>query len=217
MSINLSVGFQIPTNVVEVGNEITSDQLAAITNATTPTSANPFLTLAGGTLTGSIAVGTMGFTTTISGPSINFDGGLIINQEESYIAGFNIDLPASGTISNVGSISFSDSTTQTTAAVPYNTKKAIANLCASCFGSAGTTFYFTNYVAQCVAQGSKFTMGSQYLLGLGTGSTPTYTFILTFAGPLIADTGISYTSASGHSVCYSADYGSTWTYSDLSF
>jgi hypothetical protein len=44
MSINLSVGVMIPTNVVEVGNEITADQLAAITSASAPTSANPFIT-----------------------------------------------------------------------------------------------------------------------------------------------------------------------------
>jgi hypothetical protein len=44
MSISVSIGTQIPTNVVEVGNEITSDQLAAITSASTPTSANPFVT-----------------------------------------------------------------------------------------------------------------------------------------------------------------------------
>ena len=44
MSINLSVGVMIPTNVVEVGNEISADQLAAITSASTPTSANPFVT-----------------------------------------------------------------------------------------------------------------------------------------------------------------------------
>lgn len=44
MSINLSVGVMIPTNVVEVGNEISADQLAAITSASSPTSANPFIT-----------------------------------------------------------------------------------------------------------------------------------------------------------------------------
>jgi hypothetical protein len=44
MSINVSIGFQIPTNVVEVGNEITSDQLGAIGAASTPSAANPFVT-----------------------------------------------------------------------------------------------------------------------------------------------------------------------------
>jgi len=78
------------------------------------TAALPFT---GGNLTGSIAVGTGGFTTTISGPSIGFDGGLVINQEEAHITGFNINLPASGTITSCGSITFSDSTVQTTAAV----------------------------------------------------------------------------------------------------
>jgi hypothetical protein len=45
MSLRASIGFQIPTNVVEVGNEITSDALAAINSASTPSAANPFATL----------------------------------------------------------------------------------------------------------------------------------------------------------------------------
>jgi hypothetical protein len=45
MALQASVGFQIPTNVVEVGNEITTDQLAAITSApNSPSTANPFAT-----------------------------------------------------------------------------------------------------------------------------------------------------------------------------
>ena len=44
MSINVSVGVMIPTNVVEVGNEISADQLAAITSASTPSAANPYAT-----------------------------------------------------------------------------------------------------------------------------------------------------------------------------
>jgi hypothetical protein len=45
MSINISVALQIPTNVVEVGNEITAQQLGAITSGSSPTSANPFTTV----------------------------------------------------------------------------------------------------------------------------------------------------------------------------
>ena len=44
MSITAQVGVMIPTNVVEVGNEISSDQLAAIQSSTTPSAANPFVT-----------------------------------------------------------------------------------------------------------------------------------------------------------------------------
>ena len=44
MALQASVGFQIPTNVVEVGDEITADQLAAITNASYPSVANPMAT-----------------------------------------------------------------------------------------------------------------------------------------------------------------------------
>lgn len=45
MSISLSVAVQIPTNVVEVGNEISTQQLGAITSGSGPTSANPFTTV----------------------------------------------------------------------------------------------------------------------------------------------------------------------------
>ncbi len=44
MSINVNVGNIIPTNVVEVGNEISADQLAAITAADSPSATNPFAT-----------------------------------------------------------------------------------------------------------------------------------------------------------------------------
>jgi len=44
MSINVNVGNNIPTNVVEVGNEISVNQLAAITAATDPSATNPFST-----------------------------------------------------------------------------------------------------------------------------------------------------------------------------
>lgn len=156
MSLQASVGFQIPTNVVEVGNEITADQLAAINAASnTPSAANPFAT----------------------------------NQ---FVLG-------QGFITSA----------------PYDIKRAIANLCASCFTSNGTTLQFTNYVALSVAQSGKFTSGNSYLLGIGTpGSAPTYTFGLIYSTPSVADTGILYTSVSGQAICYSEDSGSTWTYAD---
>jgi hypothetical protein len=59
MSLQASVGFQIPTNVVEVGNEISSDQLAAIQNASGATAANPFVvksSLLRGIQTGSVSL-----------------------------------------------------------------------------------------------------------------------------------------------------------------
>ena len=55
MSLQASVGFQIPTNVVEVGDEISADQLAAIQAASTPSTGNPFATQAW--------VGSQGYTT----------------------------------------------------------------------------------------------------------------------------------------------------------
>lgn len=44
MALQASVGFQIPTNVVEVGNEISADQLAAIGASSFPSAANPMAT-----------------------------------------------------------------------------------------------------------------------------------------------------------------------------
>jgi hypothetical protein len=44
MSINVSVGVMIPVDVLEVGNEISADQLAAIQNASGATVSNPMAT-----------------------------------------------------------------------------------------------------------------------------------------------------------------------------
>lgn len=44
MSINVSVGVMIPVDVLEVGNEISADQLAAIQNASMASAANPMVT-----------------------------------------------------------------------------------------------------------------------------------------------------------------------------
>jgi hypothetical protein len=113
-------------------------------------------------------------------------------------------------------LTFPDSTTQTTAA-SYDAKKAIANLCASCLTTNGTTIGFTNYIAIAVIQGSKFQSGSNYLIGIGTpGGTPS-TLTLTSSSVTYADAGMSWGSYYGQCVCYSDDGGSTWTYSDLSF
>jgi hypothetical protein len=43
MSINVSTGVMIPANVLEVGNEISSDQLAAIQGASGASAANPMV------------------------------------------------------------------------------------------------------------------------------------------------------------------------------
>jgi hypothetical protein len=214
MSISASVGVQIPTNVVEVGNEITADQLGAITSASSPSAANPFLTLAGGTLTGAVSVpqinNNLNVDLVIDSYNDTGAGTHYLHKFTPYDGKFNL-------ATNGGGLVFPDSTVQTTAAVAYDTKKAIANLCASCF-TAGATFYFTNYVAQCVAQGTKFTSGNSYLLGVGVINTsPTYTFALTSSSTSVADTGITYTSITNNCVCYSEDSGSTWTYADLSF
>lgn len=68
MSLQASVGFQIPTNVVEIGNEISADQLAAIQAASTPSTGNPFATQSW--------VGSQGYTTS-SG----------LSQDQAYAIG----------------------------------------------------------------------------------------------------------------------------------
>ena len=113
-------------------------------------------------------------------------------------------------------ITFPDSTTQTTAAT-YDAKKAIANLAASCFTTNGSTIGFTNYIAAAVAQGSKFQTSSAYLLGIGTPGYGPTTLTLTYSSATFADSGVSWGSYSGQAIAYSDDYGTTWTYADLTF
>jgi hypothetical protein len=77
----------------------------------------------GGTITDPIVIdqsATSGFTTTFNGDGLQMGGGLYISQEENVVSGFNINLQASGSVNNIGTLSFADSTTQTTAAVPFN-------------------------------------------------------------------------------------------------
>ena len=76
-----------------------------------------YLPLAGGTLTGNLVLDdpVIGFPATLNGALFGFAGGLAINIEEAHIDGFNINLPASGTITSCGSITFQDLTVQTTA------------------------------------------------------------------------------------------------------
>jgi hypothetical protein len=77
----------------------------------------------GGTITNPIVVdqsATSGFTTTFNGDGLQMGGGQYISQEESVVSGFNINLQASGSVNSIGTLSFADSTTQTTAAVVFN-------------------------------------------------------------------------------------------------
>lgn len=179
------------------------------------------LPLGGGNLTGGITISTAGFTTAISGPNIAFDGGLLISQEEGHIDGFNINLPASGTIANCGTIYFSDSTVQTTAPVSYDVKKGIANTCAGCMYINSGYINFNGGVALALFSSSKFNGGGQYRLGWTNGGGYAGTFSLSTAtnifGDVYANTGTGYLSLSGERLAYSEDYGSTWTYSDFTF
>lgn len=127
-----------------------------------------------------------------------------------------LNLSSVGTIVTTSGITFPDSTVQTTAAT-YDAKKAIANLAASCFTTNGSTIGFTNYIAAAVAQGSKFQTSSAYLLGIGTPGYGPTTLTLTYSSATWADSGVSWGSYSGQAIAYSDDYGTTWTYADLTF
>lgn len=250
MSITAQVGVMIPTNVVEVGNEISSDQLAAIQNAASPSAANPLATINdvsessfnGGTVTNPIIINesaTSGWTTNFSGVGLTMAGGsMYVSQEEVLVSGFNIQLPVGGTIT------FGDSTTQTTAGISdapsdgttygrkdgaweavggggSDPKKAIANLAAGCFYYNGPYVFFNGGIATAVQVSSKFTGSSQYRLGYGTIGSSLTIFTLSMTtnsnGDTIASTGIGYISVMGQTVAYSDDYGTTWTYSDYTF
>ena len=114
-----------------------------------------YLPLEGGTVTGPIIVdesATSGFTSTLSGAQLSFDGtGCYISGEETTIYGFNS--------SNVGSITFSDSTTQTTAAVaPPSVDTLKANAIISninyFYGGSGTWVGGNNPVPSVAASAS---------------------------------------------------------------
>jgi hypothetical protein len=113
MSINVSVGFQIPTNVVEVGNEISTQQLGAITSGSSPTSANPFTTVsyvsglyatkASPTFTGTVTIpagaSISGYLTTSSASSTyQTIAGMSSYVTPSYLTsnGYLTDAPADG-------------------------------------------------------------------------------------------------------------------------
>ena len=129
-----------------------------------------YLPLAGGTVTGPIIVdesATSGYTTSYSGALISMAGGsMYISQEESVVYGFNVQLPVSG------SITFGDSTTQTTAAVSGVTSdKAIANAFAASMwyawdgydysrnGVVNTNYIGGSYLSAGISDGTTFAAG----------------------------------------------------------
>jgi hypothetical protein len=131
-----------------------------------------YLPLAGGTVTGPIIVdesATSGFTTTFNGNGLQMEGGQYISQEESVVSGFNISLQVSGTVDNIGALSFADSTTQTTAGV--SSDKAIANAFAASMwyawdgydysrnGVVNTNYIGGSYLSAGISDGTTFAAG----------------------------------------------------------
>jgi len=123
MSINVSVGFQIPTNVVEVGNEITNDQLAAITSSSTPSAANPYATVS--TLVRTIFTGSNTVTASSNSHIYVLDNSDTLTVDDSPPAGTVIPVVciggtacyigcASGTTLNGGTASISYASTVVT-------------------------------------------------------------------------------------------------------
>jgi len=104
------------TQMRSSGISLSSGGAITFGDATTQsTAAVPFN---GGTVTAPVVVdesATSGYTTSYSGAAISMAGGsMYISQEETVVFGFNVQLPLGG------SITFGDSTTQTTAAVVFN-------------------------------------------------------------------------------------------------
>lgn len=138
------------------------------TNLIWATVTGDYLPEIGGTVTGPIIVdesATSGYTTTYSGAQISMAGGsMIISQEDVLIEGYNVMLPASGTIGNIGTLTFSDTTTQTTA---FSNDKAIANAFAASMWYAWDGF---NYARNGVVN-SLYISGSYLSAGISDGTT----------------------------------------------
>jgi len=99
---------------------------------------------------------TSGFTTTFNGDGLQMGGGQYISQEESVVSGFNINLQASGTVNNIGTLTFSDSTTQTTAASPFNGGTVTAPVVVD---ESATSGFTTTYSGATISMGG----GSMYI------------------------------------------------------
>ena len=119
------------------------------------------LPTSGGTLTGGITIdesATSGFTTTFNGDGLQMTGmpnEMLISQEESRIAGFNIELPAASTGNS--KIVFGDLTVQTTAAV------------------SGDRYLTTSTTSNSVSNGNK-----TFTIGTGLSYTPTQDLTISF-------------------------------------
>ena len=101
MSINVSVGFQIPTNVVEVGNEISTQQLGAITSGSSPTSANPFTTVS--YISGLSYLTTSSASTTYAPKASPTFTGVVTIPAGASISGYLTTASASSTYQPLGS------------------------------------------------------------------------------------------------------------------
>ena len=101
MSINVSVGFQIPTNVVEVGNEISTQQLGAITSGSSPTSANPFTTVS--YISGLSYLTTSSASTTYAPKASPTFTGVVTIPAGASISGYLTTATASSTYQPIGS------------------------------------------------------------------------------------------------------------------
>lgn len=121
------------------------------------------LPTSGGTLTGAITIdesATSGFTTTFNGDGLQMTGmpfELLISQEETRIAGFDIELHPANSSTGIGKITFGDATVQTTAAV------------------SGDRYLTTSTTSNAVSNGNK-----TFTIGTGLSYTPTQNITISF-------------------------------------
>ncbi len=117
MSINVSVGVMIPANVVEVGDEITADQLSAIQNASVPSSANPYVTVS--TLVRTILTGSNTVNASSNSHIYVIDNSETLTVDDSPPVGTVIPVVCiGGTACNIG-VAFGSTLNGGTATISY--------------------------------------------------------------------------------------------------
>ena len=206
MSVRLSPN--IPTNVVEIGQEITQGVVDALNNASAPSATNPYLTgtagsayylekAGGGTVVGTIVVDTDGTVggnvTTINGTSVEVDNfGVGVIQIDPVLG-----------------VTFPDNTSQGTAAIFYdqslNTTDSVE------FLSGGIELKGDFDGQNVVRVDDAFTPGSQE-----TKVRPGLVRVTSGSASMVIDyTGISFPDSTVQSTAFAVNTGYTFTASQV--
>ena len=151
MSINVSVGFQIPTNVVEVGDEISTQQLGAITSGSSPTSANPFTTVS--YISGLSYLTTSSASTTYAPKASPTFTGVVTIPAGASISGYLTTSSASSTYQTQAGMS--SYLTTSTASSTYQTQAGMSSYLT--ITSASSTYQpLGSYLVDAPSNGSEY-------------------------------------------------------------